>query len=432
VKLPQPPATTTFTLENGLEVMLAPIPDSPVVSAWVWYRVGSRNEALGTTGAAHWLEHMLFRGSKHYPKGATDRAIIGVGGNLNAFTETDFTAYINVVPSEHSGVPLAIEADRMTGATIPADALDKERNVVLSEREMNENYPEFRVEEEVYALAFRMHPYRWSTLGYTQDIKGMDREKLLGFYKRFYGPRNATLVVSGGFSVPNVRRIITKLFSGLENEVDSPDVRIEEPPQTSSRETTLRGPGSTPIVKVAWHSPAVSNERAAACLLLDLYLGGECPLYTPGYAWMRSRDHPSSRLYQALVDTRIAVRAGSDWHASVQPGLFSVSAKGAPGVKARTVEDALLEEAEKVRQNGIPLRELKELKRKLAVSASTVWTGTAMVTFRYGYFRSLGGIDLERRILAKALRIGTEEIASVARELFGGGRNLVRYLPEGR
>jgi zinc protease len=419
-------------MKNGLEVILAPVPDSPVVSTWLWYRVGSRNEYPGTTGAAHWLEHMLFKGSKHFSAGDIDRAIIGVGGNLNAFTDTDFTTYLTLVPKERAKIPLEIEADRLVGATIPEEELDKERNVVLSEREMNENYPEFKMEEELFALSYRVHPYRWSTLGYEHDIRNMNSERLREFYRKFYGPRNATLVVSGGFDPALMKKTISTLFGSIENPVSPPDVHIEEPHQRSARETTLHGPGSTPMVKIGWHAPAIADKRTPACLLIDLYLGGECPLYTPGYAWMRSREHPSSRLYQALVDERIAVNAGSEFHSMIQPGLFAVSAKAAPGVNVDRVEKALLTEVEKLAKNGIPSAALKELKRTLLVNATTVWSGTPMIAFRYGYFRSLGGVELERTLLQRALGLNERELSRVAAELFGRGRNLVRYIPEER
>jgi predicted Zn-dependent peptidase len=374
---------------------------------------------------------MLFKGSEHFSAGDIDRAIIGVGGNLNAFTDTDFTTYLTIVPKEHAKIPLGIEADRLIGATIPEAELDKERNVVLSEREMNENYPEFKMEEELFALSYRVHPYRWSTLGYEHDIRSMNSERLREFYRKFYGPKNATLVVSGGFDPVPMRNAISTLFGSIENPVSSPDVPITEPHQRSSRETTLHGPGSTPMVKIGWHAPAISDTRTPACLLIDLYLGGECPLYTPGYAWMRSREHPSSRLYQALVDERIAVHAGSEYHSMIQPGLFAVSAKAAPGISVERVEKALLLEVEKVARDGIPASDLKILKQTLLVNASTVWSGTPMIAFRYGYFRSLGGVELERTLLQKALSLKGKDIALVASELFDRGKNIVRYLPEG-
>ena len=170
---PGPARTVRFRLANGLRVILAPEPASPTASVWVWYRVGSKDERPGITGASHWVEHMLFQGSPRYGKGAIDRAVVGVGGQLNAFTDTDFTAYYTTVPRERLALPLDIESDRLTRALITDREVERERTVIHSEREGNENWPEFRVEEELYQLAFRRHPYRWDALGRREDIERM-------------------------------------------------------------------------------------------------------------------------------------------------------------------------------------------------------------------------------------------------------------------
>ncbi len=431
MELPRTPTFRTFTTPGGLEVFLAPIPDSPVVSSWMWYRVGSRNEHPGITGAAHWLEHMLFKGSAHYATGEIDRAIVGTGGYLNAFTDSDFTAYLSIVPRERAELPIAIEADRMTGATIPSGELDSERSVVLSEREMNENNPGFRVDEELHALSFHVHPYRWNTLGYAQDIRSMDRDKLVGFYERYYGPANASLVVAGGFDPATMRSFIERKFRKVERTVHPPDVRAHEPPQRSRREATLHGPGSTPIVKVGWHAPEVGSDLAPAAMLLEMHLGGEAPLFTPGHAWERSREHPSSALYRSLVDTRLAVSAGCEWGTTIQPGLFSVYARAAPGVSAARLEAALEEQVRRVTKELLSAAELRELRQRLLINASMLWSGTSMIAFRLGYLRSLGGLALERRLLSRALALRPADLRKAAQQLFDGGSTVVRYLPEG-
>ncbi|HKV89644.1 MAG TPA: pitrilysin family protein, partial [Thermoplasmata archaeon] len=191
------PRTRRFRLSNGLDTILAPDPASPTASVWVWYRVGSKNEWPGVTGASHWVEHMLFQGSPHYAKGAIDRAVIEAGGTLNAFTDTDFTAYFATVPRERLGIPLSIEADRMTRALLADKEVERERTVIRSEREGDENWPEYRAEEELYQLGFRHHPYRWDPLGRREDIRSLTPAQLREYYHRFYGPKNAVLVVSG-------------------------------------------------------------------------------------------------------------------------------------------------------------------------------------------------------------------------------------------
>ena len=204
-----------FQLRNGLSVILAPDPRSPTASVWVWYRVGSKNERPGITGASHWVEHMLFQGTPKYGKGEIDRAVVEVGGNLNAFTDYDFTAYFSTVPREHLEVPLDIEADRMTRALLAPREVERERTVIRSEREGNENWPEFRVDEEAGELAFRHHPYHWDPLGYPEDILALSARDLQDYYHRFYGTRNAVLVITGGFDPANVAPRVRSMFGRL-------------------------------------------------------------------------------------------------------------------------------------------------------------------------------------------------------------------------
>ncbi|HEV2449331.1 MAG TPA: pitrilysin family protein, partial [Thermoplasmata archaeon] len=251
----------SFRLANGLTVLLAPMAGAPTSSVWVWYRVGSKNERPGLTGASHWVEHMLFNGSPHYAKGAMDRAIMGVGGYLNAFTDVDFTAYLTTVPASHVGLPLDIEADRMTRATMNQAEVDRERKIVLSEREGAENWPEFRAEEELWALAFRRHPYRWDPLGYREDIERLDAASLAGYYRQYYGPRNALLVVTGGFDRAVIEKMVRKKFGSIVSSGDDPTVRETEPAASGARESNLTGPGTTPFLVSGWPAPAIAEEE---------------------------------------------------------------------------------------------------------------------------------------------------------------------------
>lgn len=425
-----PPTASQFTLPNGLKVILVPLPDSPVVSTWMWYRVGSAHEGPGTTGAAHWLEHMLFKGSKNFSPGSVDKLIVGGGGNLNAFTDLDFTAYVNVIPKELTDTAIFIEADRMRGATIPKDQLDLERTVVLAEREMNENTPEFRMEEELYGLAYRVHPYRWNTLGYTTDILSMDREHLASFYAKYYGPSNATFVVAGGFDASQMRRQIEKRFSDVKSEEEPTPKLSPEPEQRSNREATLTGPGSTALVRKAWHAPSIGGKGVPETLILGALLGGEAMLYTPSYSWGRSREHPSSLLYASLVDTGLAVSAGCDWQASIYPGLFTIHCRGAPGISPEKIEEGLAGVLERLRRKGISKEELREVQQKFLVNANTVWTGTTMTAFRYGYFSSLGGTSMERDILKSLLKSTVGDVNTFLGGLFDHGMSTVRYVPD--
>jgi len=326
------PKLRSLTLANGLRVLLAPDPTSPTVSVWVWYRVGSKNEWPGITGASHWVEHMLFEGSPRYAKGEIDRAVLKVGGELNAFTDTDFTAYFTTVPRDHLSVPLNIEADRMTRAAISDEEVARERTVIHSEREGNENWPEFRVEEELFQLAFRVHPYRWDALGRRRDIEQMTAEQLREYYRRFYGPKNAVLVVVGGFDPRTTETEVRRRFSKLPPWGDNVEVPDIEPPAAGERRSTLHGPGTTPYLQVGWRSPALTDPATPATLVLDTILGGESRVFSAGMGWRGRREHPTARLYRALVDKGLAVRATSGWNPRFYPSLFTVGPSRSRGL----------------------------------------------------------------------------------------------------
>ena len=313
------PKLESFELKNGLRVVLAPLVDSPTSSVWVWYRVGSKNEHPGITGASHWVEHMLFEGSPRYAKGAIDRAIIQVGGELNAFTDTDFTAYFSTVPRDHLSIPLDIESDRMTRALLEDGEVERERTVIHSEREGNENWPEFRVEEEVYQLAFRVHPYRWDALGRREDIERLTPAELRAYYHKFYGTRNAVLVVAGGFDLRSTAAEIRRKFSKLPDTGADVTVGHPEPAARGERRAELSGPGTTPYLQMAWRSPALDDPATPATMLVDTILGGENRLFSAGPGWGRAGEHPSARLCRGLVETGLAVRATSEWRPRVYP-----------------------------------------------------------------------------------------------------------------
>jgi zinc protease len=425
-----PRTVERFSLANGLTVLLAPDPAAPTASVWVWYRVGSKNEWPGVTGASHWVEHMLFQGSPRYKKGEMDRAIIEVGGTLNAFTDYDFTAYFSTVPREHLAIPLDIEADRMTRAAIAPVEVERERTIIRSEREGNENWPEFRVEEELYALAFHRHPYRWDPLGYPEDILALTPKDLQDYYHRFYGTRNAVLAVAGGFDGATVRRQVRALFSRLPATGVDPAVHIVEPAQAGERRAELAGPGTTPFLSLGWRAPAIGDAATAATVLLDVLLGGETRLFAAGGAWGRSPEHPSSRLYRRLVDTGLAVRATSEWRPRLHPGLFQVQAQAAQGVSLDRLETAIHHEVGALAARGPTRDELAEAKTKVARGAELAYEGASRIGFRLGYFAMLGPPGFEAKLLHAILKTPARAVRAAAAAMFRPtSRTIVRFTP---
>jgi zinc protease len=411
------PATERFRLRNGLKVVLAPEPASPTASVWVWYNVGSKNEWPGVTGASHWVEHMLFEGSPKYRKGAIDRVVTEVGGTLNAFTEYDFTAYFTTVPKAHLALPIDIESDRMTRAFLTDEEVERERVVILSEREGNENWPEFLVEEELYNLAYRHHPYRWDPLGRPEDIRSMTPTMLADYYHRFYGTRNATLVVSGAFDAAAVRSDIRRQFGRLRTTGDDPVLLATEPEQRGERRAVLTGPGTTPLVAIAWRAPAWADPAAPAALVLDVILGGASRIFGGGFGFGRGSEHPSSRLYRRLVEPGLAVRAGSEYRPKAHPGLFVISAQATKDVPAARLETALLDEVDRLARRGPTAGELKEVRAKLLRGASLAYEGATVVGFRLGFFSTIGPPGFESTLLRRMLATGSMEIRDAAKAI---------------
>ncbi len=427
--VPQP-KVTAFTLPNGLRVLLAPQPKSPAASVWVWYRVGSRNERPGLTGASHWVEHMLFQGSPRYGKGEIDRAVVGVGGELNAFTDTDFTAYYTTVPREHLAVPLDIESDRMTRALITDPEVERERTVIFSEREGNENWPEFRVEEELLALAFRVHPYRWDALGRREDIEQMTPAELRGYYRRFYGTRNAVLAVCGGFDLRDVARDVRRRFSRLPSGGEDVGVREVEPAAHGERRSELSGPGTNPYLQIGWRAPAVDDPATPATMIVDAILGGETRLFTASSGWGRAGEHPNARLYRGLVDRGLAVRATSEWRPRVNPSLFTIQALAAAGIPLDRLETAIGDLLKQFAKSGPTATEMDDVRAKIRRGAALSYEGASRTGFRLGYFSVLRSLAYEQEIYRSLLRVRAPEVRDRARELFRDeSRVVVRYTP---
>jgi len=413
-------------------VVLAPEAESPTASVWVWYRVGSKNEHPGITGASHWVEHMLFEGSPRYRKGEIDRAVLRVGGMLNAFTDTDFTAYFTTVPRAHLSVPLDFEADRMTRAAITDEEVARERSVIHSEREGNENWPEFRVEEELFQLAFRVHPYRWDALGRRRDIEEMTAEQLREYYRRFYGPKNAVLVVAGGFDPRSTEAEVRRRFSKLPPWGENVTVREVEPPPSGERRSTLTGPGTTPYLQVGWRSPALSDPSTPATLVLDTILGGESRLFSAGMRWRGRREHPTARLYRALVEKGIAVRATSGWAPRFYPSLFTVQAQAANGVSLEQLEREVDRVIGRLCRDGPSAREMSDVRTRIRRGAALSYEGATAAGFRIGYFSTLHSTALEDELYHQLLRVSARAVHDQARALFRPeAKVVVGYEPKG-
>ncbi len=350
---------TRVHLTNGLVVLLKEIHTAPVVSVWVWYRVGSRNESYGRTGASHWVEHMLFKGTEKYPAGAYDRLISRVGGVFNAMTWMDYTAYFQTLPASHVDLALDIEADRMVNSVFDPVEVERERTVIISERSMNENRPTFLLTEEVQNTAIKAHPYHHEIIGWPSDLRTMTRDDLYEHYRMYYTPNNAVLVITGSFDTWEMVERVKRYFAHLAPR-PLPRLSITaEPPQRGERRVVLRGGGDTHYVQVAFHAVSATHEDFFPMVVLDAVLGGAKSFGGGGTT------NRSSRLYRGLVATGLAADVGSWVGPTIDPYLWWFDFTVNEGHSPEEVEAAFWKEIERIHAESVSAQELEKTRKQV-------------------------------------------------------------------
>jgi zinc protease len=395
----------------------------------VWYRVGGRNELPGTTGVSHWVEHMLFKGGKRFGKGEITKEISRRGGALNAFTWIDCTAYFETLPAAEIDLALAIESDRMYDTRIEPDEAEAERTVVISEREGSENFPEFWLREEVQSIAWREHPYRLGVIGPKSDLRAMTRENLYDHYKRYYMANNATLVMVGDFSSPELLDKIHAEFDKHPGGPTPPALQIEEQPQTGERRVRVSRPGPTHYVMLAYHAPQASAADAAPMVVLSSLLGGA----SSPIAWGGARGlGRSSRLYRALIDGEMASSVSAGYELTVDPYLFTVDATLRSGIDPARIEAAILTEIERIQREGIPADELGRTKRQLHAQVVYSLEGVTNQGFALGFIDLVAGDAAGWQTFPEALQnVTADDVQRVANTyLVDKQRTTGWFLPE--
>jgi zinc protease len=355
------PLAETFTLNNGMQVVVIPDHRAAVVTHMVWYRVGSADEPDGQAGIAHFLEHLMFKGTTKYPPGAFSRLIRENGGEDNAFTTKDYTAFFQHIAKDRLGLMMDLEADRMQNLVLKDENVLPELKVVEEERrERTDNDPSSILGEQIDAVQYLVHPYRKPVIGWVTEVPNLTREEAIAFYKAHYTPANAVLVVSGDVTLDEVKKLAEEHYGKLANTFDvKPRVRAKEPDPIAPRRVTVTDArAASPIVQRSYLSVsyATADKREAEALdVLAEALGGGA----------------TSRLYRKLVvDKRIASYTGA-WYSGdgLDSGTFGVYGSPIPGGKVEPVEaeiDAVLED---VKANGLTADELKRTKATLIANS---------------------------------------------------------------
>jgi zinc protease len=409
-------AVTEATLENGLRVLVQDDPRNPIVAVQVFYRVGSRNERPGATGLAHFLEHMMFKGTPTYGRGQISRLIEENGGRENAYTTKDLTSYYTNIAADKLDLVLRIEADRMRHLLLDAAEIDSERKVVMEERRMrSEDDPDGLVYEAMSSLAFVAHPYRWPIIGWMSDIARINRAELRAFYDTYYLPNNAIVVIAGDVRAPAALAMVRRHFAGVRRGPAPPPVTAVEPPAIDERRLVVRREqAQLPVVNIAWHVPNHTSPDAPALELLSTVLSS-------GRA---------SRLYQKLVyEKRMVLGAGGDYsYFSLDPSLFWFYAAPLPGQAPEAVEQALLAEIERLKQEVVPEEELARARNQ--IEASFVWEQDSVFSraSALGRFEMLGSWRLFDDYLPRLRAVTAADLQRVARTYFALDRKNVSIL----
>src|SRR5262245_34783967 len=288
-----------LVLENGLTVLTKELPDKPVVATMVWYRVGSRNEELGQTGKSHFLEHMLFKGTDRYKKGEIDLITHLNGGANNAFTWLDFTAYYFTFAADRWQVALEIEASRMRDTSFAEEEFISEKQVVQEELRIGLDGPWEALENEVWATAFRQHPYHWPTVGWLEDLEAASAADMKAYYDKWYHPRNATLVIVGGFDTIEALGRVEELFGGIPPGPHVMPLKIAEPPQRGEKRMVVKKETPVERLLIGYHAPPVAHPDSYALKVVETMLA----------------TGKSSRLYTRLVEQDQSVtKADASYH----------------------------------------------------------------------------------------------------------------------
>jgi len=406
-------------LDNGLKVLLLEDHTIPNVALYTFFRVGSRNERLGLTGVSHFIEHMMFNGTKKVGPGEFDRRMEFAGGSNNAYTGDDLTAYTDWFPPAALEMMIQMEADRMQGLIFDPQVFESERGVVASERRMGvENNNDAILSENVRATAIMAHPYHWDVIGWMSDILSWRREDVIAYYHTYYSPDKAVLILAGDFEGARAMELIKKYYSGISSGTPPPPVTTVEPPQIGPKEVIVQKEAQTPSFDMVFHAPDCQSPDFFPLSILDkVLLSGE-----------------SSRLYKRLVrDEQLAIRVYGGIDETIDPFLFTIDVKPRPGVDLNRLEAVIEEELAKIKKEGIIE---KEYRKALNMIQSNFYFG---LQTNSGKANELGTAEVLRGSYEKLFTlmdnyagVKIEQVREAAQKYFAENNKTVgKLIPEG-
>ena len=340
----------TFTLKNGMKIIVLEDHSIPNANMYLFWKVGSRNEYPGITGLSHFFEHMMFNGSKKYGPKMFDRTMEANGGANNAYTSENVTVYTDWFPSSAIDVMFDLEADRIANLNFDDKMIESERGVVLSERRTGlENSPLRQLWQEVQGAAFFAHPYHWPVIGYESDIKNWTKEDLQTYFATYYSPNNCVVVIVGDVNVNDVKSLTEKYFEPIAVGPPPRKIHTVEPEQKGEKRIIINRKVTSPYLMMAFHVPQTSSEDYYALSLLESILSSG----------------NTSRLYSSLVDERqLAVWISTDYSYAFDPYIFSIYGVCSKGILPSLLENSIITELEKIIKDGVKADELNKVKNQ--------------------------------------------------------------------
>ncbi|GIV08803.1 MAG: peptidase M16 [Fimbriimonadales bacterium] len=405
----------TYALPNGLQVILSPHAVAPTVAVLVFYKVGSVNEARGKTGFAHLFEHMMFQGSENVPREMHFKYVESNGGVLNGFTSYDMTAYFELLPASKLPLGLWLESDRMRSLQVSQENLDNQRAVVKEERRLSvDNQPYARAMERLREIAYDNFANQHSIIGSMEDLDNATLDDVQAFFRTYYAPNNAILVVAGDYDESTAREWITRYFADIPSQPAPPRADVSEPDREQRREVFHDALANVPAVAVCWKiPPRGTTENDALQIAGDLLVDGR-----------------ASRLYQRLVkQEQIAVSVSGGAESRPAPSLFRLFVLHHPHVEPERVETVLYEEIQKLAEEGVSERELERVRTMLLAQrwSDNLYYGMQSPLGRalgLAYFTAFegdpGGLN---RALERLLAITPDDVQRAVQEYLQTARN---------
>ena len=406
--LPALASTQEFKLDNGMKLIVKEDHRAPVVVAQVWYRAGSIDEVSGTTGVAHLLEHMMFKGTKDVPGGQFSKIIAAAGGKENAFTGEDYTAYFQQLQASKLPVSFKLEADRMHNLAISDEEYAKEIKVVMEERRWRtDDKPQALVYEHLRAAAFDSHPYHHPVIGWMNDLENMTANDARAWYQRWYTPSNATLVVVGDVEPQAVLKLAQEYYGKIKAQPLPPRKLPVEAEQRGIKRLTVKAPAQLPYLLMAYHAPSLKapeqDWEPYALDVLSSVLDG----------------HASARLNKALVqEQQVASSVGAGYDLIARgPSMFQLDGTPVEGKTVADLEAALRVQIEKIKQGGVTEEELQRVKAQTVANRVYQRDSTFYQAMLIGQFETVGlSYKALDTVLEKIKAVTAEQVREVARK----------------